>query len=277
MKLTVASALLFTCLAAPYAMGQTAASPQSNPPASSADLPQQPLPPPASPPAPAADRPVSLKRLIPNILSDQKQIWTFPVRLGHGQDWIPTAGIIGATAALVAADPSEASWFHHTPAFHSFNNVFTSNVTMAGIIAAPVSMFAAGLIRKDPKMERTALFTGEALADTEIVATVLKDITNRARPRTIPVKGNYSDTWFEAGSPVTGGGGFPSGHTIAAFSVATIIARRYGNHRWVPFVAYGMAALVGFSRVSLSAHFLSDVFVGAALGYSISRFSVLRQ
>ena len=64
---------------------------------------------------------------------------------------------------------------------------------------------------------------------------------------------------------------------IEAFAVATIVARRYGNHRWIPYVAYGAAALVGFSRLSLSAHFLSDVFMGGALGYSISRFTVLRQ
>lgn len=38
-----------------------------------------------------------------------------------------------------------------------------------------------------------------------------------------------------------------------------------------------MAALMGFSRLSLSAHYTSDVFVGAALGYTISRFEVLRQ
>ena len=49
------------------------------------------------------------------------------------------------------------------------------------------------------------------------------------------------------------------------------------QHRWVPYVAYGAAALVGFSRMTLSAHFPSDVFMGAALGYSISRFTVLRQ
>jgi membrane-associated phospholipid phosphatase len=56
-----------------------------------------------------------------------------------------------------------------------------------------------------------------------------------------------------------------------------VIARRYGNHRWVPYAAYGAAALVGFSRLTLSAHFLSDVFLGGALGYSISHFAVLRQ
>jgi membrane-associated phospholipid phosphatase len=35
--------------------------------------------------------------------------------------------------------------------------------------------------------------------------------------------------------------------------------------------------VVGFSRVSLSAHFVSDVFMGGMLGYSISRVVVLRQ
>jgi membrane-associated phospholipid phosphatase len=69
----------------------------------------------------------------------------------------------------------------------------------------------------------------------------------------------------------------PSGHTIAAFSVAMIVARRCGNHKWVPYVSYGMAALVGFSRLTLSAHVVSDVFVGGALGYSVSRFAVLQQ
>jgi membrane-associated phospholipid phosphatase len=127
-------------------------------------------------------------------------------------------------------------------------------------------------------MQRTALLAGEAVADAEILTTVLKDATGRVRPAAIPAKGNFSDSWFESsGSRLRGAGSFPSGHTIAAFSIATVIARRYGNHRWVPYTAYGMAALVGFSRLSLSAHFLSDVFMGGALGYSISRFTVLRQ
>jgi membrane-associated phospholipid phosphatase len=41
-------------------------------------------------------------------------------------------------------------------------------------------------------------------------------------------------------------------------------------------VAYGLASTVGFSRLTLQAHFTSDVFVGAVLGYSISHFIVLR-
>ena len=237
---------------------------------------------PQSGPAPESptpqDRPVSWKRLLPNLISDQERIWSFPARLAQGQDWLPTAAVLGATAGLVALDPTEASFFRGTSRFNGFNNTFTGNATLIGTIAAPVSMYGIGLVRKDKKMQATALLAGEAIADSEILTTVLKDVTERTRPAAIPPHGNFSDTWFESGgSLIRGSGSFPSGHSIAAFSLATVVARRYGNHRWVPYVAYGMAAVVGFSRLTLSAHFLSDVFMGAALGYSISRFAVLRQ
>jgi len=226
----------------------------------------------------AFDRPVSLKLLLPNLLSDQEHIWTFPARLFNGQNWIPAAAIVGCTAALWTLDPTEAADFRRTSTFNGFNNIFTGNATAIGTITAPASLYAIGLIRKDLKMQHTALLAGEAVVDAEVVTTVLKDATKRVRPAAIPLSGNYHDSWFESrGSYLRGNGSFPSGHTIAAFSVATIVARRYGNHRWVPYAAYGTAALVGFSRLSLSAHYVSDVFMGGALGYSISRFAVLRQ
>lgn len=256
MKLAVALMLLFTLAVPSWISGQTTEPDQ----------------------APAVARPVSWKLLLPNLINDQERIWLFPARLAQGHHWIPTVAILGTTAGLVALDPTESAYFRRTTTYHGFNNIFTGNATQIGLIAAPVSLYLIGSIRKDSKMRGTALLAGEAFADAEILATVLKDATRRVRPSGIPAGGNFSDTWFESGgSPLRGNGGFPSGHTIAAFSVATVIARRYGNHRWVPYAAYGMAALVGFSRLSLSAHFLSDVLMGGALGYSISRFTVLRQ
>jgi membrane-associated phospholipid phosphatase len=225
----------------------------------------------------AADRAVSWKLLFPNLLSDQERIWTFPARLAEGKDWISTSVILGTTAGLIAFDPTEAAWFRKTTAFHGFNNVFSSNATSIGMIAAPVSFYVAGLIRKDAKMQRTALLAGEAVGDVEILSTVLKAATKRVRPDAFPSGSKLSDSWFEGGSALRATGSFPSGHTIAAFAIAAVVARRYGNHRWVPYAAYGAAALIGFSRFSLSAHFLSDVFVGGALGYTVTRFTVLRE
>lgn len=259
--------------------GQPAVPDQTSPAGSPATAPPEPVPqaPNSLPPA-AFDRPVSWKRLLPNVASDQAHIWSFPVRLAQGRNWVPTIAVLGTTAALVAFDPTEASYFRRTTTFHGFNHVFTGNGTAIGTAAAPVSLYVIGLIRKDSKMEHTALLAGEAIADAEILTTVFKDATYRIRPAGFSSRGNLYDSWFDSrGSLLRGNGSFPSGHAIAAFALATVIARRYGNHRWVPYAAYGMAALVGFSRLSLSAHFLSDVFVGSTLGYAISRFTVLRQ
>jgi membrane-associated phospholipid phosphatase len=221
-----------------------------------------------------AERPVSWRQLVPNILSDQKQIWTFPARAFQNNNWVPLLGVSAVTAGLVAADPLDTGYFRRTTAFHGFNNVFSANNATLATAIVPISLYAVGLVRKDSYAKDTALLAAEAFADVEILTTVFKGVDRRVRPLNLPANTKFGDTWFE--SKLTNGG-FPSGHTIAAFSVATVVARRYRGHRWVPFVAYGVAGAIGFSRITLSAHFPSDVFMGAALGYSIGRFSVLRQ
>jgi len=256
--------------------GQTTEPDQRRPTTSPTDAPAQVSSPPPEPPR-VVNRPVSWKLLLPHLMSDQERIWSFPAKLGRSENWIPTAAVLGTTAGLLALDPIDAAYFRRTQTFQPFNRIFSGNASAIGTVATPITLYAVGFIKKDSKMQRTALFAGEAFANSEFLTTVLKNATRRVRPAAISAKGNLSDTWFEpGGSSLRGAGSFPSGHSIAAFSIATVIARCYGNHRWVPYVAYSMAALVGFSRLSLSAHFLSDVFMGGALGYSISRFAVLR-
>jgi len=228
----------------------------------------------AQTPDPAGDRPVSWKQLVPNILNDQKQIWTLPVRAFQDHNWVPILGVSAVAAGLVAADPLDTGYFRRTSAFHGFNSVFSANNATLATAIVPISLYAVGLVRKDSYAKNTALLAGEAVADAEILTTIFKGVDRRVRPQNLPANTKFGDTWFE--SKLTNGG-FPSGHTIAAFSVATVMARRYRGHRWVPYAAYGAALAIGFSRITLSAHFPSDVFMGAALGYAISRFSVLRQ
>ncbi|HWE50040.1 MAG TPA: phosphatase PAP2 family protein [Bryobacteraceae bacterium] len=206
------------------------------------------------------------------VADEQKRMWTLPTKLLEPKVAIPTAAVIAGTAALIATDAASSGYFRGTNSFASFNRVFNGNITGYGTLATPVVLFAAGRFRKDSKMTGTAFAAGEALVNAEGLAIVMKGITGRASP-TAPQQG-----WFQAsGSSFLGNGSFPSGHAISAFAVATVISRRYGNHRWVPWVAYGLAGAVGFSRVSSSAHFASDAFLGAALGYSVGRFAVLRQ
>ena len=65
---------------------------------------------------------------------------------------------------------------------------------------------------------------------------------------------------------------FPSGHSIEAWTLATVIANEYHDHRAVEIAAYGLASAVSISRFTGHNHFLSDVLVGSALGYGIGRY-----
>lgn len=60
--------------------------------------------------------------------------------------------------------------------------------------------------------------------------------------------------------------GFPSGHATAAFLLAWLIWKRYP--KLGPFW-FGMAALIGWSRVENQAHFPYQVIAGAAIGMGL--------
>jgi membrane-associated phospholipid phosphatase len=225
---------------------------------------------------------ISPQLMLQRIAKDQKRIWSFPATAAHGHGWKPALAVIGATAGLIALDPVDTPYFQRTsfqqtPAIHGLNHVFSGANTGLAIAVVPVSFYIAGLVRKDSYASHTALLAGEAVVNAEILTLALKDIDRRMRPGEVGPNGDFSGSWFQTKNRGIGGfGSFPSGHAAAAFAVATVFAERYRSHRWVPWVAYGLAGAIAFSRVSVQAHFPSDVFLGAALGSSISHFVVLR-
>lgn len=63
----------------------------------------------------------------------------------------------------------------------------------------------------------------------------------------------------------------PSGHTAAAFLMATILAAFFPEWSWW---CYGWAALVGMSRILLGVHFLTDIVIGALLGSACAYYGL---
>ena len=55
--------------------------------------------------------------------------------------------------------------------------------------------------------------------------------------------------------------------------MASVIASHY-DQRWVDVGAYGIAALVGYVRMTHDAHYLSDVVAGAVIGTTIGKLVV---
>ena len=222
------------------------------------------------------ERVTSWHRLPKDFLHDQKAIWLFPVQLAKGRHWASTLAVTGVTAGLIVADPHAMPYFRtHQRNLDDVNDVFDSYITTSEVIAVPASLMVAGYIRHDDYQVDTAMLAGEAYADSAIVDLAIKAVSRRERPSDVHSGAPFTDTFFSGGKSPFKGSSFPSGHAAGVFSVATVVASRYHKHAWVPWLAYGFASAISFSRVTTLSHFPSDVFLGAALGYTITRYQVL--
>jgi membrane-associated phospholipid phosphatase len=213
-----------------------------------------------------------------DFLHDQKDLWTFPIQLAKGRHLLPTAIVVGTTVGLIYADPHAMPYFRtHQTNWDDFNDVFDPMITTGEVISLPAGLMTAGYIRHDDREVNTALLAAEAYGDSVVINLAMKAVTRRERPADVPPHGNYEDTFFNGGKSPLKGSSFPSGHATAVWSVATVVAERY-RHRgkpWVPVLAYTLASAISVSRITEAAHFPSDVWLGASLGYSIAKYQTL--
>lgn len=221
---------------------------------------QTPQPSPSPAPQPSAT-PTLERQFIKNILSDQKAIWTSPFHL-HGRDarWLAPLGL--ATAGLIATDQSTGDEIaESTRQLHASRIVsYAGSGYGAGGVALTFYLFGRGMHNR--RARETGILGAEALINSAIVVTALKEITQRSRP----LSGKSRSDFFDGGSS------FPSGHSIEAWSMATVIANEYHDHRLVQVAAYGIAGAVSVARFTGTNHYLSDVLVGSAIGYGIGRY-----
>ena len=217
----------------------------------------------ASPsPTPQATKTPTLEsQFFKNVLRDQEAIWTSPFHL-HSRDarWLAPLGL--GTAALIATDRRTGDEIGE---FHKQLNV-SRYVSYAGsgygVGSVALTFYLVGRARHDERARETGLLGAEALIDSAIVVTVLKEITQRRRPLAAKGRSDFFD----------GGSSFPSGHAIESWALATVIANEYHGHRLVQVGAYGIATAVSLSRFTGRQHYLSDVLVGSAMGYGIGRY-----
>jgi membrane-associated phospholipid phosphatase len=214
-----------------------------------------------------------------DFLHDQKDLWTFPIRLVKGHYLLPTAIVVGGTVGLIYSDSHTMPYFRtHQKNWDKVNDVFDPLITTGEVISLPAGLLTAGYIRHDDREVNTALLATEAYGDSVVIDLAMKAITRRERPSDVPINGNYEDTFFNGGKSPLRGSSFPSGHATAVWSVATIVAERY-RHRgkpWIPVLSYTLATAISLSRITEAAHFPSDVWLGASLGYTIAKYQTLK-
>jgi len=63
---------------------------------------------------------------------------------------------------------------------------------------------------------------------------------------------------------------FPSGHTMSGFAIFTLVALLIPQKKGMAILLFGMALLVGISRIYLVQHFLKDIYLGAIMGVGLA-------
>ncbi len=92
-----------------------------------------------------------------------------------------------------------------------------------------------------------------------LLVETVKALADRARPFRV-LEGARIIGWRERGRS------FPSGHTAQTFFLVTLLCVRFQPGIWGAVALYGVAALVGYTRMYVGAHYPRDVVGGAALG-----------
>lgn len=119
-------------------------------------------------------------------------------------------------------------------------------------VPALLALYGYSLHRQDPVLHDMMTSMLSAYTLTGLGTLAIKGISNTERP---------SDDWND------GEFGFPSFHVASTMTIAAVAQEYYGWRAGVPL--YGLAGLIGWSRIDERDHDLSDVVFGAALGWVI--------
>lgn len=125
-------------------------------------------------------------------------------------------------------------------------------------VGVPVLIGLHGLIDKDWKAFEDAIYIGTSVIEATVISYGLKYAVDRQRPFE-----RYPDKIFQRDNPSSAS--FPSGHTAAAFSLATSLSIKYP--KWYVIAPSALwACSVGFARMNQGVHYPSDVLCGAIIG-----------
>jgi membrane-associated phospholipid phosphatase len=222
----------------------------------------------------------SAKGYIPSLYYNFGEQLTAPFKF-KAKQWLITGAAVGITASLIHFDNDIDNWARVQKQNHNWVNKSSPVITKFGSIYGVSSVAAIGLLSaafKRQKGVQTSLLASQAVITSAAWVQLIKHLTGREDPSASYVysKKSGGQWWgpfaqYDQDLPVyksvSSFDAFPSGHTAAAFSIATVFASQYASIKAVPIISYSMATLVGFSRLTEHAHWASDVFAGGLIGY----------
>lgn len=146
--------------------------------------------------------------------------------------------------------------------YHPFYlNVFFINYTFMGDGIFAVCLVGVMFLYFKRKQFGFALLYSFLISG--IIVQIIKNFVNPFTSKLYFESGTYLN--FINDVTLSGGPGFPSGHTATAFAIATVMVLMFKNKNLQLLILLA-AIVVAYSRIYLAQHFLLDVMAGALLG-----------
>lgn len=195
-------------------------------------------------------------------LDDAGMFLVAPADFG-AREWVLTGSATGTTIALMAADSDFKRWIGGETQKGLNGDLLDiptgyGNVAYASIFS--FGTYATGLISGNDEIRTTGRMLIESIAISGVSVMMIRFVFGRNRPYGDNSPWGYN--WFEWSNRLQA---FPSGHTMVAFAISTVLAERIGSV-WARVGFYGMASLTGIARVRNNQHWTSDVVAGGLVG-----------
>ncbi len=172
------------------------------------------------------------------------------------------AGVVGVVAVFDTRIRNSVQ-AHRSAGSSNFANTIRPLGTWGGL-AAMGAAWAAGALSDNPELAATGADGIEAsLFSAALITPVLKELVGRPRPNAGRGSADIE--------PISRNGSFPSGEATEAFTLAAVVAA-HTDSVVLRVVAWGLAGVVGWERVTLNAHWASDVLAGALIGVTVGRW-----
>ena len=197
-----------------------------------------------------------------HVWEEEKAIWGTPFRKKTWENPV-TYIFAGAIAGSFALDDGFSRDLRENTSFSDFNKIVDSDAVEWSMLAYPLATLAAGKIANNTSFSEYGWKLSEGALNAFFVSKIMKFAAGRERPHTEKIYGFRE-----------GGNSFPSGHSIISWTLAETTVQHFRDKKWVPWVAYPLAGLVSFSRISSGNHFTSDVVTGSIIGFSIGHWAV---
>ena len=206
------------------------------------------------------------KEYLSQLTSDFGSVWVSPARWGQ-KELLTFSAVLGIGLALYAFDQNIHEWIQENQNSLTRDTAqLISNLGHGFFLGTLLTgLYVSGEIARKEGMRRMALLGLESWLTSGAIVLGLKFVVGRARPTT--GRGSHNFNPLSTGSSFYS---FPSGHSASIFAVAAVVADQTDSG-FVDFCAYSLASVVAASRISEEKHWISDVFIGSAIGYFVGK------